>query len=485
VAALRSSFFGVSDRDIAAYALTGAPPWTLPIDESRPGGAAIAPGRSLLEALHASSRHASVPAVLERLYEETRVLAALTGSRRGAAQIANLEKVAALAREASLLSALTLCGFTRLVEDRVANAREEPDLPATRPGDPETVRILSIHKAKGLEAPVVALFDTDDDARPFVDTVAEWTSGRIAIGFRGGCQPPGWDALVRAEEKKARAETRRLLYVACTRARDLLVVPRPPADADVGEFWKDLIARLANAPPADVRTVDAESVPTPEAPARGRELWALASASGPDAVALRWDAERQALLERASARPYVPAPATRVAEGGESVSLVAPGAGFGRSFGSLVHRLLEWIPLDVPAEGRSARLLAMAEALSPSFALDAAAAARAADQAEEALRLPILERARRAPRAWRELRVWFPEGEHLVEGIVDLVFEEEAQLVIVDYKTDAITDDQAVAQAAHHAPQLQLYGRGIARAFEQPVRERLVLFTAIARAVPV
>jgi len=57
--------------------------------------------------------------------------------------------------------------------------------------------------------------------------------------------------------------------------------------------------------------------------------------------------------------------------------------------------------------------------------------------------------------------------------------------VVVDHKTDAITPEQALAQAAHHAPQLQLYGRGLAQAFGMPVRERLVLFTAIGRAVPV
>jgi ATP-dependent helicase/nuclease subunit A len=106
-------------------------------------------------------------------------------------------------------------------------------------------------------------------------------------------------------------------------------------------------------------------------------------------------------------------------------------------------------------------------------------------QAEAALATPLLERASRAPRAWRELGLWFPEGAHLVEGIVDLVFEEDGQLVVVDYKSDAIAEDQAVAQAAHHAPQLQLYGRGVARALGQTVRERLVLFTAIGRAVPV
>ena len=68
---------------------------------------------------------------------------------------------------------------------------------------------------------------------------------------------------------------------------------------------------------------------------------------------------------------------------------------------------------------------------------------------------------------------------------MDLVFEEEGQLVVVDYKTDAIGDAQAVDQAAHHAPQLQLYGRGLTQALGIPVRERLVLFTALGEAVAV
>jgi ATP-dependent helicase/nuclease subunit A len=99
--------------------------------------------------------------------------------------------------------------------------------------------------------------------------------------------------------------------------------------------------------------------------------------------------------------------------------------------------------------------------------------------------MPLFERARRASHTWRELRLCFPEGEYLVDGVVDLVFEEEGELVVVDYKTDAIAVEQAQGQAAHHAPQLQLYGRGLAQATGLPVRERLVVFTSLARAVPV
>jgi ATP-dependent exoDNAse (exonuclease V) beta subunit len=128
---------------------------------------------------------------------------------------------------------------------------------------------------------------------------------------------------------------------------------------------------------------------------------------------------------------------------------------------------------------------AIASALAPSFGLDPDTAARAGGQVERVLSMPLLDRARRATRVWRELWVWFPDGANLVEGIVDLVFEERDGLVVVDYKSDPISEDQAVAQAAHHAPQLQLYGRGLAQAAGVPVRERLVVFTALGRAVPV
>jgi ATP-dependent exoDNAse (exonuclease V) beta subunit len=126
------------------------------------------------------------------------------------------------------------------------------------------------------------------------------------------------------------------------------------------------------------------------------------------------------------------------------------------------------MPLEDVEPGRADRVRAMAEALAPSLGLDAEAAARAADHVDRALGLPVVDRARRATRVWRELSLWFPDGAHLVEGIVDLVFEEDGQLVVVDYKSDAIAEDQALAQAA-----------GL------PVRERLVLFTALGRAVPV
>ena len=58
-----------------------------------PGADSLGAAIQLLEALHRERTYTSVPALLERLYQDTRILAALTGTRRGEAQVANLEKV--------------------------------------------------------------------------------------------------------------------------------------------------------------------------------------------------------------------------------------------------------------------------------------------------------------------------------------------------------------------------------------------------------
>jgi ATP-dependent helicase/nuclease subunit A len=481
VAALRSSFFGASDRDIVSYALAGGTLALGSVLPDLPGAAAIGPALVLLERLHKERLRLSVPALLERLYDETRVLAAYTGTRRGEAQVANLQKVTALARQATDLGVLTLRGFAALLRERTEAAGEEPDLPTTRPGDPDTVRVLSIHKAKGLEAPIVVLYDTADNYYPGTDTIPIWDEGRIAIGFRRGCQPAGWDALVKKEEAKAWAEARRLLYVACTRARDYLVVPQPPADSRAGDFWREIVTRLPPQSNEDVLVVDAEALPEPPVAARA-QLHAVAAAEGGDAVAARWDAARKAAIEAAAERPFVPTPATRVAARTAPPFVTTPGRGVGRDFGRLVHRVLEWAPLG--PEGPDAAAAA-ALALAPAFGLDRPAAERAAAAVRRVLELPLLARARAASRIWRELPLVFPDGDALVEGVVDLLFEEDGGLVVVDYKTDEVTDEQAIDQAAHHAPQLQLYGRGLAQATGRAVKERLVVFTALGRAVAV
>ena len=207
----------------------------------------------------------------------------------------------ALARQAAELGVLTLRGFARLLEERIASAREEPDLPSTRPGDPDTVRILSIHKAKGLEAPVVALLRHRRQRRLARPTPCR--SGRRARSPSASARLPApglGRALRQRDETKAWAEARRLLYVACTRARDLLVIPKPAARRRVGAFWKELVDRAARGRRRRRAHRGCGDACAARDPGDASDLRALALAEGGDAVAARWRSERAAL---ARARP--------------------------------------------------------------------------------------------------------------------------------------------------------------------------------------
>ncbi len=477
VAALRSSFFGVSDRAIAEWRFAGRELSILgaltPTDE-------VGRSLSLLRRLHEDRTHLPPAALIEKLFDETSIFAALHAAERGSTaraqpRISNLRKVTHLARQAEGLGLLTLRGFNLLLANRLDGAGEEPDLPSSRPGDPHTVRIMTIHRAKGLEAPVVILYDCLDRFSPRVDLVPLRTEGKIALGFVKDCQPPDWDVLAQKEEARLLEETHRLRYVACTRARDWLVVPIPPPTERVGDFWHDVAREIAVANP-DVVDLNAGAVALPEE--AGESVMEGPGEERPSDLG-GFAARRAALIDAASETTLLPVP-IREDAARESPPAVEPKEFVGRAFGSFVHRLLELADFSHP---ESVRLIA--PNLAPGFPLSKDAVKRAEAQAEAALSLPIMREAARASRLFREVPISYIEEHRLLEGVCDLAFEDEKGWVVVDYKTEAISEDQVLAQASHHAAQLRRYARGLALASDSHQSRRFVLFTSLGRQVAV
>jgi ATP-dependent helicase/nuclease subunit A len=480
VAALRSTFFGVSDRAIAEWRFAGRELSILDAGLDAVAAEADEVGRALrlLRRLHDDRLRLPPAALVEKLFDETSIVAALHAAERGSTaraqpRISNLRKVVHLARQAEGLGLLTLRGFNLLLASRLDGVGEEPDLPSSRPGDPNTVRVMTIHKAKGLEAPVVILYDCLDKFQPRVDTVPLREEGKIALGFVKDCQPPDWDTLVLKEEARLREEMHRLRYVACTRARDWLVVPVPPPTEKVGDFWHD-IAKDLSTPNPDVRTLAFGPVDLPDERPQADDT-TFDMPAGLSSFASR----RQALIAAATGATLMPIPVREDAMK-DAAPAVQPPEFVGRTFGSFVHRLLELADFSKPESVRR-----IAPALAPAFPLTKEAIARAEAQAEAALSLPIMREAARAARLFREVPISYIEEDRLLEGVCDLAFEDEKGWVVVDYKTEAIGEDQVLAQASHHAAQLRRYARGLALASGSHPSRRFVVFTSLGRQVAV
>ena len=218
VGALRSPFFGVTDEMLLGLHHGGR---RVLLSPAAPRGAdpASRGAWTLLGALHRDRNAAAPAAVSSGSWPGREVLAAYALEPQGEARVANLLKVLDTARALEGTGALTFRGLVRWVRDRGA-ARYEEEESAVDADD--AVRLMTIHKAKGLE------FPGRRRPRPRArGTVAgAGGPGRPRIGAaRGEPRATGdtamttldWADAEAREILRVDAEALRVLYVALTR----------------------------------------------------------------------------------------------------------------------------------------------------------------------------------------------------------------------------------------------------------------------------
>ena len=232
-ATLHGSLFAVDDETLFAYFHRyGLPrPFRIPAELRSGGGTSpernrfqpITGALELLEALHRRRNERPVDVTLGQLLEATRAHAGFAMRQSGRQALANVLQMAEMARQHDAAGGLSFRSFVEhLLEEADAGRGEEA--PILEEGA-EGVRLMTVHRAKGLEFPVVVLADpTCRLRRPGADRYIDPERGLCALRL-AGCAP--WD-LIEHEEKeleREEAEALRVAYVAATRARDLLVVP--------------------------------------------------------------------------------------------------------------------------------------------------------------------------------------------------------------------------------------------------------------------
>jgi len=223
-ATLHGPLFALGEEELLEYHAQAHVfhPYRVPGD--LPGRlAGVAGALSTLRELHAARNHRPVADTIGRLIAATRAHAGFILWRGGEQVLANVMHISDLARRYEGEGGLSFRGFVDVLREAAGRA-EAPEAPILEEGS-EGVRLMTVHKAKGLEFPVVILADIGcrlsmDDASRHLDSSRNLCALRI-----GGWAP--LDLLEHNDLEAARdeAEGVRLTYVAATRARDLLVVP--------------------------------------------------------------------------------------------------------------------------------------------------------------------------------------------------------------------------------------------------------------------
>ena len=545
----------------------------------------IADALMLLKRLHRRRNYVPVSETLHELLGATRAHVGFALRTGGEQALANAFHVAELARQFETGGGISFRGFVDELRVAAENAvaAEAPILEE----DSDGVRMMTVHKAKGLEFPIVILAD-------LTCKLSRAEAGRWINPDQNLCalKLGGWapmDLLLHDAEEAARdrAEGERLAYVAATRARDVLVVPAIGDEAYDGG-WLDPLMPAIYPPPAARRSPSAApgcpvfpskdtvltradgdpAKPTTVAPGmfefgepssafaarrsaveestgteaeieveqprvlsfrpkarasalddasaerrtpnaeRYRVVWwdphslvlqapnfgglrrdDLIAKDGDQAGVDKrmgeyraWQADRVAAVARAKTPSVVAHTATELAHDGalplraddgqiDVIDLPRPAARpFGPRFGSLVHAALATVALDADAE--AVRLTARTQArllLANDNEVDAAA-----DAVIRALAHPLFERVRTASAAGRCARecpiLWRAPDGSIVEGTVDVVFEEGDDVFVMDFKTDR----EPAELKDQYERQLTLYCRALSALRSRRARGVLV-----------
>jgi ATP-dependent helicase/nuclease subunit A len=450
--------------------------------------------------------------LVDRVVADTGYDVAVLMRHSGELRLANLRKLMRMAREFEANEGRNLRAFLDFVSFRTAE--DDEAVAATEAEDHDGVRVMTIHNAKGLEFPVVAVGGLGRDllggGRPPDLILGRGQEGAARIGMRlarlGAASVDLYEKAALQEEAAEldSAEELRLFYVAATRAQERLLLsgvmaPERPKELKPGtpvserllrafgieELEHDSTISLPAAAPAPGLEAD---LPDPTiavrvnrpSPERAAELVRVASAEvapttpggGPPPI----------VEPRSPVTPRRPLSYTALARHRrcgyrfyiETVLDLTPvnldGTAIGRSesqeFGEAVHQLLEWSSgrkWIEPPEELARRYLAARD-----VDLDGGALQRANEMVRGWLDSPLrAELATRGTKTKAEVRFLIELGGSHVRGTLDLLAEpRDGQATVVDFKTDRLEGADPEEHAQRYEIQRDLYALATVSATE-------------------
>ena len=477
VAALRSPAFACTDVELMEFYEDGGRFEYL--SSAGPSVGPVAEALASLKEYHTARLWSSAVYLIDRFIRDRLLMEAALDNPRTREQWRRYRFIVEQARAFAGTGVSSLRGFLEWMSRQAEEGARLTETPVPE-GDEDAVRIMTVHGSKGLEFPVVVLTGLNSGDRSRAESVIfDRESGRIEVS--AGTSPrtfttSGYEAAAEVEKRMGDAEAVRLLYVAATRARDHLVVSmyRPekrqsPAStiANVleghGDLWRPLTDLADFSPPAQSPADNRNDVDPSRHSLQARR---------------QWIEDRERVIKRQGRPVSVAATGLANAEKEEPETDEPWRRGrAGTSVGRAVHAVLQTIDLATgDGISETARAQAAAEGI-PQRQAEVARLARVAVESE------IVKRAVASGRLWREVPFGVPVGDGALEGFVDLLFEEDDGLVIVDYKTDSVEPEEVANAANRYSLQAGSYALLAQRATRKPVKEIVFLFLHPNRSV--
>lgn len=500
VAALRGPLYGISDDALYAYKRDGGrfnifTKHRESLEKHPDIDAALTQLRRIAGWIHSMPPAAALLRTLTELRLGVLAGSYPDGNERTGTMIRAIELIRSIATRTATGRAATMPDLLAAL-DHLLDSRQIADGMPAVPHEGDAVRIMSVHVAKGLEAPIVFLLDPTSFEMPVtlhVDRASEDPRGYFAIhGAKSSpfsttaplfvC-PLGWTEHEIEEAKFEREEETRLLYVAATRAISCLIVAQQEKDAkQKRSFWHPFDPYLKIGLELSMPALQESRNSTNE---------------DEDEVVgeIAHDVPRQAERATLSARTRIAQPSYRIVATKEDAVAYVRGTRVkadaeleiydddlprGAAWGELVHLLLE----AAMNSGDKTDLTGLAHASLLDANLDPTLAPRVIEIVDRVRDSEVWARAQAASRALVEVpyqrRIADPHGmPTLARGVIDLAFRDLYGWTLVDYKTDRVTPDNIQPWIDKYTPQVLQYAEAFSELSGEPVVEAGLYFVRL------
>ncbi len=498
------------------------------------GGADTERFLGILNALRTEAPDLDPIQLTERIAEELDLYALCAAMPDGEKRLRRLLDISTLAEDFLETGERGLHRFVHWLRGK-AERKEAPDSPSD---GGNAVHLLSIHRSKGLEFPVVfygglgRMFNRQDTAaavlmHPKLGLGPKLTDTRRGVEYPTAARR----AIARQLTGENRSEELRLIYVAMTRAREKLImtacVSKPEEQMEKAAF----LCRWNRIPAVLLRSVSAPYFWLLPTALEGRTMSCSVVAEEDAAEveetlkkdrAAETDPDLYRMLERNLTYVYpwksaenLPSKltATQRKEAGaeedpdaaflpekEQREHFAPiseesGALSAARKGTAAHLLLQQI--DYRKTGSAEEIREETDRLCrQGFLTEEDAASISPGMICSFFSGELGKRILQAENVWREFRFSLlvkagellpgesDDEEILLQGAVDLCFKEGEKLVLVDYKTDRIDNEEKLNERSeHYRQQLETYAQALERIFEMKVKEKYLYFLTIGKQV--
>lgn len=459
-----------------------------------------------LTRLHEETQKLPVGAAVSHIFSSLPLKTLAASAFHGEQAVANLEK---LRQQAGVLGREGLITFNEAIHQlrrRVLDVKEEGESVLAEE-HLDAVRLMSVHKAKGLEFPIVVLAgcQTGTEGRPTTpaEALMDWSTG--LIGLRVGRT---WDlaGLYIAEKARLRAreEQKRVLYVAMTRAREHLIISCAPSNRrSRGSFLSMLeeTVQASMATAAESKSVAvgcgsikihvvSESLVAPgRAKTPGRKLAGQPSWQRyVDVWARRRDVHQSVINTPVFVTPtLLKQQEQEIAEAADPKTHPSVSRPPSMVVGELTHRFLEAWDFAQDVEKFAERVGPLLDQWLP-FELQKERGQIETDLKEIFgcfFRSKIYFELTQSRILGREVPLLMSWDSQIMEGVVDLIYEYEGLLYLGDYKTDRMARQDLPRGAARYRQQAHVYSRAARQSLQRDVAAFKVIFLRLGEAVEV